>query len=135
VRWGDDIERVLGLEAPQVDPAIMSIQSQIVTAGRNKEYYLVFMKKALTGMTQVWFNLEEMLVVEGLVFGGELLRQRRRQGHGRGRGSMVPCQGKRRRRENRGKGTEEDERGTTRRGSREAARGEEERGELVLPRV
>jgi hypothetical protein len=70
----------LGLEAPQVDAAIMSIQSQILTARRNKETERSVLpgadEESLDGDNSglvLLGDLEEMLVVEGLVFGGELL--------------------------------------------------------------
>jgi hypothetical protein len=67
-------------------------------------------------------------VVEGLIFGGELLGRRRRQGRGRGQGSVVPPWGRGRRREYGGKWAEGDEReAMRRRKEREAARWEEER--------
>jgi hypothetical protein len=131
----------LGLEAPQVDAAIMSIQSQILTARRNKETERSVLpgadEESLDGDNSglvLLGDLEEMLVVEGLVFGGELLGRRRRQGCGKGWGSVVPPRGRGRRREHGGKGAEEDERGVMRtRRSREAARGEELEREVARP--
>lgn len=82
-------------------------------------------------------HLEEMLVVESLVFGGELLRRRRRQGRGRGRcpvvlgAEVVPPRGRGRRREYGGKGAEERE--AMRRRRREAARADEEEREGAWP--